>query len=226
MLGRFKKYITLRNQILFVFLFAMAIVLCLVGFVIFHLVGTILTNNADKQIQQTAIQASGRIDNLYKQLELLTSQVATNAKVQQLLTQEVKGDFASFQERQSLMQTVNSFRAYSNGINALELYLPDFQMLYPIGDSYLDQKISINWAMEADKAKGAMVWIGKDPNNSEQLLAIRRVSLMDRWFSKGGYLLVYIDKGYFNYHNEAEGKPQKMNIRLYSIIIWKLYLQR
>lgn len=206
MFERFKKYITLRNQILVFFLFAMAIVLILVGLVIFNLVGRTLKENADKQIQQTAIQASGRIDNLYEQMNLLTIQVATNAKVQKMLEEGAKGKLASFQDRQSLVQTVSSYRSYSNGIHALELYLPDLQMLYPIGESYLSQKVENKWIKEADKAKGAMVWIGENVKHPEQLLAIRRISLMDRWYSNGGYLLIYVDKDYFNYHSKADGK--------------------
>lgn len=62
---RLGKYNTLRNQILLVFLNVMVIVLCFVGIITYNIVSSLLKNNAEKQIQQTAIEANGRMESLY-----------------------------------------------------------------------------------------------------------------------------------------------------------------
>lgn len=197
--SRLSKMNTLRNQILVVFLFAMVIVLLLVGIMTYNLMATLLKNTAEKQMQQTAIQANGRLETLYQQIDMLSHQVITNAYVQQLLLEEKSGRTSDFYKRQALMQIVDSFQAYSDGIHSFELYLPNDKRILPLGEAYLSKRVGKEWVERADLAKGRMVWIGTDPKNPGYFLAIRRVSLMDSWFSNGGYLLVRINAGYFQF---------------------------
>ncbi|WP_044748187.1 cache domain-containing sensor histidine kinase [Bacillus alveayuensis] len=208
---KLKRLNTLRNQILVVFLFVMIIVLLFVGIMTFHLVSTLLKNNAEGQIRQTAIQASGRLEALYKQLDTLTNQVATDTYVQQLLLKESNGYSLGFSERQNLMQVVNSFQTYSDGIHSFELYTSNYKRVFPLNEMDLVKRIGILSIEQADKAKGKMVWLGQDPRSPNTFLAVRQIRLMDRWFSPGGYLLVRINRDYFqiadfnNYKMKKQG---------------------
>ncbi|CAH0119783.1 hypothetical protein PAE9249_02291 [Paenibacillus sp. CECT 9249] len=192
-----KEYNTLRNQILVVFLSVMIIVLLIVGIMTFHLVSALITKNAEKQIRQTAAEANGRLETLYKQIDVLTSQMVTNTEVQQLLLQVAEGHPAKFEQRQALTRTIGSFQVYSDGINSLDLYTKDYQRLYPLDETNLLTRLDKKWVEEADRAKGSMVWIGTDPRDPAYFLAIRRISLIDRWFSNGGYLLIRMNRNYF-----------------------------
>ncbi|OAS86828.1 MULTISPECIES: cache domain-containing sensor histidine kinase [Metabacillus] len=207
---RLGKYNTLRNQILFVFLSVMVIVLCFVGIMTYNIVSSLLKNNGEKQIQQTAIEANGRMESLYQQIDMLTKQVATNSYVQQLLLSEKQGQYANFIERQALMQVGNTFQVYSDGINAFELYSTNYRKLIPLDEDGLFHRVDNRWIEAADQAEGKLVWIGKDPNEPEFFLAIRRVSLMDRWFTNGGYLLVQIHAKYFEFTETSKDHGEYM----------------
>lgn len=193
------KYNTLRNQILIGFLFVMGIVLFIVGLLTYNLMSSLLTSNAERQIQQTAVQANGRLETLYKQVDTLATQVATNDYVQHLLLGEVKGESATFDQRQALMNVVDQIQVYSDGIHSFELYTPDGQRLFPLDEALLYTRVDTRWVKLAEQSKGRLVWIGLDPKDAEYVLAIRRVSLFDRWFSSGGYLLVRIQRSYFDF---------------------------
>ncbi|WP_368659018.1 sensor histidine kinase [Metabacillus halosaccharovorans] len=193
------RYNTLRNQILLVFITVMTIVLCFVGIMTYFIVSTLLQDNAEKQIQQTAVEANGRMESLHQQIDLLTRQVATNSTIQQMLQDESQGKLASFQQRQALVRLSNEYLTYTNGINNLEIYSADNRKLIPLDGEALNKRISQSWISEADRAEGKLVWIGQDPNEPYYYLAIRRVSLIDRWFSKGGYIVLQINPNYFEF---------------------------
>lgn len=193
------RYNTLRNQILLVFLSVMILVLCFVGIMTYNLVFNLLHNNAEKQIQQTSIEAMGRIESLYQQVDTLTKQIATDSYVQKLLLNEKLGKLATFNERQALMQTGNKFQVFSNGISAFELFSTKDRRLIPLDEVGLFNRVEHKWIDAANKARGKLVWIGKDPKEPGHYLAIRRVSLIERAFSNGGYLIVQIDPYYFDF---------------------------
>lgn len=198
MLGtRFKKYNTLRNQILAIYLVVMMIVLSIVGSLMFNQLGSLMRNNAEKQMQQTAIEANGRMETLYKQIDTLTNQVATNNTVQELLTDVVDGKSVSVPQRESLIRVINNFHAYSNAISAFNLYTVNGERIYPSDNVNIFEKVDPMWIQRANREKGRLVWIGNDPNDREYSFAIRKVTLMDRSFSGGGYLLVRINNNYF-----------------------------
>ncbi|MFH0071209.1 sensor histidine kinase, partial [Peribacillus sp. NPDC056705] len=81
-MGRFVKLNTLRNQIFLGFMLVMVIVLALVGVFVYDQVAVLLRNSAEKHIQQTAVQTTGKLDALLGQVDTLTAQVSTNATVQ------------------------------------------------------------------------------------------------------------------------------------------------
>lgn len=212
---KIKRFNTMRNQILIVYLLVMAIVLVLVGLITFKQVSSLVSSNAEKQIQQTAVQANGRMETLYNQLELLTRQVTTNPNVQKMLLDIVEGKMPTYKERQSLMQMVNSYQAYYNGIDSLELYLTDYSKLYPVDGRDLQNRLEQKWIDTAERGKGELLWVGTDPINPRYFLAMRRVSLFDRWFSSGGYLLVRINKNYFGF----DDTPITNNLSDYTILV-------
>ncbi|WP_254664588.1 cache domain-containing sensor histidine kinase [Gottfriedia luciferensis] len=156
-----------------------------------------MKDTTEKQIQQTAVEANGRMETLYKQIDTLSNQLMTNETVQQILLGLKNGESVDFAKRQSLIRVINNSLAYSNGISSFELYSSEGNRIFPFGEKNLSSVIDEKWVKEAETEKGRLVWVGKDPNNSNYSYAIRRVSLMDRWFSNGGYLVVRILNSYF-----------------------------
>lgn len=197
MISRLSKFNTLRNQILVVFLIVILLVLFIVSISTFNVVSNLLQDNAEIQIKETTVQVSERLDALYRQIDIISRQVATDSYVQQLLLDEDEGRPVSFDRRQTLMQVANSYQAYGDGIHSFEIYLQDHTRLYPLNGTTLTSCIDKKWIDQAKNEKGKLVWIGRDPKDPSLYLAIRQVSLIDRWFSNGGYLLTRIDEDYF-----------------------------
>ena len=194
-----KKWNTLRNQILVVFLFVMVIVLSIVSMITLRQVSLLIKNNAEAQIRQTAAEASGRIDSLFEQLNTATKFIMTNREVQRLFERMHVGEKVTFRELQRLKSVVNNIQANSEGIYSVELYTEDLKQVFPLNDSSkMFQRVNVKWIYEADRAKGRLVWIGEDPKNDSFYLAIRRIVLMEHNFDNAGYLLVRINKTYFS----------------------------
>ncbi|MBU5672715.1 sensor histidine kinase [Paenibacillus sp. MSJ-6] len=169
-------------------------------------VSTMLKSNAEKHIGQTAIQANGRLDALIAQIDTITTQIATNEYIQELLLSEVEGAETPFSARQSLLSILGSYQSYVTGIKALELYSNDYQRLFPLNDIPLTDTIDQEWILAADRGKGELVWLGIDPGDSSSVLALKRVSLVDRWFSSGGFLMLRLDKAYFQFDEQIGGE--------------------
>lgn len=185
---------TLRNQILIGFMLVMVIVLASVGYFMYGQVSVLLRNSAEKHIQQTAVQAMGKLDVLLGQIDTLTAQVATNASIQRLLTREIAGKPIRFEERQSLQQEARKYEAYVTGIRALEMYSSDYRRLFPLDDISLESRVPKEWIEQADSGKGRLVWLGFDPQDANVVIAIRHIRLVDRSFIHAGYLVVHIEK--------------------------------
>ncbi|SDM97424.1 cache domain-containing sensor histidine kinase [Paenibacillus jilunlii] len=203
--GKIKELNTLRNQIFIGFLLVMLIIIAVSGVFVYNRVSYLLKNNAERHIQQTAVQANGRLDALIGQIDSLMEQVANHPTIQQLLTEELDGQSVTFNQRQSLLRIISSYQAYMPSVGSLELYTADYRLLFPIKDGSLETRISNAYITAANTQKGRLVWIGVDPNDEESLLAIRQVSLMDRWFSRGGYLMARIQRSYFQLDDPLSG---------------------
>jgi two-component system sensor histidine kinase YesM len=196
---------TLRNQIFAGFTLTMIVVLSFAGVYIYGQVSTLMRNSAEKHIQQTSVQANGRLDALLEQIDSLTTQVATNANVQKLMLKEASGAYGDFNERQSLLQIASSYMTYSSGIQSLDLYTKDYRRLFPLDETLLQSRVSQDWISEADSLKGQLVWFGLDPGQPGTVLAIRRISLIDSSYSAGGYLAVHINRNYFEMNEPLSG---------------------
>ncbi|MGG7621445.1 sensor histidine kinase [Bacillus coreaensis] len=214
MFSKLHKWNTLRNQILVVFLVVIAIVLLIVGALTYNQVSTMLKNNANKQIHQMAAEANGRLESLYKQISTASKLVMTNGNVQRVLTNAYEGQEVGFSERQQLEGIVNIIQANSEGIFSFELYTSNRKRLLPLDDKSLMTRIDEKWIHRANRANGRLVWIGDDPSNSDNILALRRVNLMGRDYANGGYLLISIYRSYLQFPNQDESNQ-------YSILIDK-----
>lgn len=192
---------TLRNQMLAGFISVMIIVLICAGIITFNSVSTLLNTKAETQMKQIASQANGRLEAIITQIDTLTLQAVNDTYLQQLFLSNVLGNAVSFSERQALMKIANHIQAYS-GVSNVELYTTDFVRLFPLDEQRLTDRVERNWIEQADKEKGKLVWIGDDPKDPGTVLAIRRINLIDRWFSNGGYLLVRINRSYFDFQNQ------------------------
>lgn len=198
-----KKWNTLRNQLLIVFLLVIVIVLVIVGFLTFNQVSILLKDNAEKQIKQVAIEKNGRLESLYEQVNMITKLIMTNADVQRLLLREKSGGKITFRERQKLMDIVNTLQAHLDGIYSVELYTNDYNRVIPLDNTRLSNQINPKWIDQADKMKGKMVWIGQDPKDAASFITIRRVNLIEDSYSNGGYLIGRVNKNYFEFMNDA-----------------------
>jgi len=205
---RWMQYNTLRNQMLFGFLLVMVVVLSGVALVTFQSVSALLKNNAKVNIQHTAVQASGRLEGMLKQIDTLSTQVATNNYVQQLLLREHEGFVTTFAERQKLSEIIHMVRLYANGIKSVELYSHDGRKMFPLDGTSLLNRVDAESVLRATESKGSLVWFGVDRNDPGAILAIRQVRLIDSNFDPGGYLLVRMNRDLFELRDlqqDAEG---------------------
>ncbi|WP_246320504.1 sensor histidine kinase [Paenibacillus qinlingensis] len=192
---------TLRNQMLAGFIAVMIIVLVCAGAITYNSVSTLLNTKAETQMKQIASQANGRLEAIITQIDTLTLQAVNDVYLQQLFLSSVQGKAPNFSERQSLLKIANHIQAYS-GVSNVELYTTDFARMFPLDEQRLTNLIEPNWIEQADKEKGRLIWIGNDPKNPDTVLAIRRINLIDRWFSNGGYLMVRINRSYFDFQSQ------------------------
>lgn len=197
---------TLRNQIFIGFMLVMIIVLTAIGVFTYNQVSVLLRASAERHIKQTAVQTTGKLDALFQQIDSLMMQVSTNSLVQKKLAQEMDGQILSFSERQSLQEEVRSYEAYATGIRSLELYTSDYRRLLPLDDVHLNDRVPNPWIQLADKEKGRLVWLGLDPLDPNTVIAIRSVRLIDRSYMHAGYLMLRIDRNYFELTGTAAGE--------------------
>ncbi|WP_404332899.1 sensor histidine kinase [Mesobacillus maritimus] len=202
MFSKIRKWNTLRNQILFIFILVMVIVLLIVSLLTLNQVSSLLKNNAEKQIQQVAIEANGRFESLYEQINMASKLVITNTGVQELLTKEYDGKEITFHDRQSLMGFTNIITANTDGVFSFQLFSNNQNRVLPLDEESLLNRIDENWIEQANKAKGRLVWVGLDPNDKNNFLALRRVNLMERQYRNGGYLLISIYREHFQFTNK------------------------
>ncbi|WP_083657400.1 sensor histidine kinase [Paenibacillus sp. FSL R5-0766] len=210
--GKKGHFNSLRNQIFIGFVMVMLVVLLLAGISAYDRVADLLKSNAEKHIHQTAVQASGRLDALIAQVNSLTAQVADDSYVQRLLSDEKQGNPATFNQRQALLQIAGSYQSFINGAQSMEIYTTGYNRIFPMDDRSLDLRVERNWINLADEGKGRLVWAGADPEDPGVLLAIRRINLLDHSFEHGGYVVVRMQRSFFqlNDSNGADGSQDSI----------------
>ncbi|MGN8645922.1 sensor histidine kinase [Gracilibacillus sp. HCP3S3_G5_1] len=210
-----KRWNTLRNQLLVVYLLVMFIVLLIVSAITYVLVEGLLQSNAEEQMRQTAIESSGRYDSLFEQLNMVTKQVLTNEELQGVLLQEAEGEITSFNDKQSLMSTTNLIQANTDGIYSIEIYNRNFQRIIPIDSTLLHDRIDSRWIIRANEAGGRLIWIGEDPLDHNYFLVGREINLMDASFQYGGYIIARVNRNYF----QLNSNQQESESNDYSILV-------
>lgn len=208
-MDRLKGLNTLRNQILSVYLVVMLFVLAIVSFFVYNQVSALVKKNAENQMKQTAIEANGRMETLYNQVDTLSSQLVTDKRIQQKLLSMAEGNSPDFSERQTLARIIGNYQVYSEGIQAFELYTSEGDRIYPFDDTQLSNRIHPKWIEQAESGKGRVIWAGKDPVNGNYSLMIRRINLLDHWFTNGGYLITRIDNSYFQMNGLTSNEGQR-----------------
>ncbi|QOS81660.1 sensor histidine kinase [Paenibacillus sp. JNUCC31] len=207
--GNLGRWNSLRNQIFVGFVLVMLVVLFIAGIVAYDRVSGLLKTNAEKHIHQTAVQANGRLDALIAQVNSLTAQVADDPYVQRLLSNEKGAEPAMFNQRQALLQIVSSYQSFMSGVQSLEIYTTNYSRIFPMDDRSLDKRIGQHWIAEADEEKGRLVWTGPDPEDPGVIMAIRRINLMDRAFDHVGYVVVRMQRSFFQLNDlDAEDDVQ------------------
>ncbi|WP_277678453.1 sensor histidine kinase [Gracilibacillus dipsosauri] len=215
MLKHIKKWNTLRNQLLVVYLFVILLVLIIVSAITYISVEDLLQNNAEEQIRQTAIESSGRYDSLYEQLNMVTKQVITNEEVQHTLFNETRGDTITFDQRQSLMNTVNLIQANADGIYSIEIYTKNYERVIPIDSTSLVDRVNKKWITAANEARGGLIWLGEDPYDENYFLVGRQINLVDRNFLRGGYILARISRSHF----QLNPTKQEEGLKDYTVVL-------
>ncbi|UOQ87261.1 sensor histidine kinase [Gracilibacillus salinarum] len=214
MMQYIRKWNTLRNQLLVVYLVVMGMVLFIVSAITFIQVKDLLQNNAEEQMQQTVLESSGRYDSLFEQLNMVTKQVITNEQVQDVLQREANGETTSFNGRQSLMNTTNLIQANTDGIYAVEIYNSNNQRIIPIDSTVLTDRLNRRWIMKADAKGGQLVWMGEDPLDHNYFLVGRRINLIGDNFNPGGFIVARVNRNYFQLNpNQSEDTNE------YSILV-------
>nr|WP_139331690.1 sensor histidine kinase [Paenibacillus macquariensis] len=189
----------------------MVIVLISSGTFTYNQTSILLRNSAERLVKQTAVQATGKLEALYQQVDSLLMQVSTNPSLQSILTREHSGKQVNFSERQSLQDVVRGYEAYGTGIRSLELYTEDYRRLLPLDDALLQDRVTESWIYQADEQKGKLVWCGLDPRDSTSVIAIRSVRLINRSFIHGGYIMLRMDRNYFELSDSlrTSDEPQR-----------------
>lgn len=213
---RIAKLNSLRNQMLFGFLIVMILILTFVGTMMFDSVSAMLKNNAVKHIQQTAVQANGRLEGILEKVDSLTTLVATNTYIQRLLLKEKNGEPATFSERQELPKYMNTIQLYSSGVTSVELYSQE-RRLFPLDEVRLEEKVSEDWIKKATESNGGIIWFGIDPTDNDTLIAIRQVSLVDQNFTTGGYLLVRTERNSFTFNDPLSEESEQETMLLVGV---------
>lgn len=207
---RLKKWNTLRNQMLIVYVIVMLIVLIIVSVLTIRQTSSMISNNAEEQIQQTAVEASGRFDSLFDQLNLITKQVLSNETLQEILLNEKKGNAATFQDKQDLIGITNRLQANADGIYTTELFNLQLEKIIPLDGAGLKEQMNQDMLQTVSEAKGRLIWLGEDPNDSNYYLLMRRVNLLNDQFNHGGYLMIRVMKNYFQFKDQANQKDNIM----------------
>ncbi|GGH66260.1 sensor histidine kinase YesM [Paenibacillus silvae] len=209
-----RPFNSLRNQIFVGFVMVMLVVLLIAGISAYDRVASLLKSNAEKHIQQTAVQASGRLDALIAQVNSLTAQVADDTYLQRLLYEEKQGKKATFNQRQALLQIAGSYQSFINGAQSMEIYTTNYSRIFPMDDRSLSHRLDRDWIAQADEGKGRLVWAGSDPDDPSILLAIRRINLLDRSFEHGGYVVVRMQRSFFQLNDLESSDGSQDSIML------------
>ncbi|MBN2983773.1 histidine kinase [Cohnella algarum] len=175
------------------FIVAMTIVLLVAVGSLYALLSGVQKRNAAQFAEEIADQMSGRLESLLSEINVLTLQLAMDERIQERLLEERNGREATYEERMKIRRILYDKIVYSETIQDMELFSLG-SSIYPIVDKTVEDRAGSRIVAKADESDraGALVWLARDPENSEYLLAIRQVKLEKLDYAKGGYLVVRV----------------------------------
>lgn len=182
-----------RGQIFFGFIVAMIIVLTLTISVSYLMLSKLQKENAEQYVNEIAVQMSGRLEALLNEVNVLTLHLATDERIQEMLIDELNGSKPPFNERIAIRKVLLNTSAYSQAIEEIELFSLS-NSIYPVVNKTITERIGKRYVVEADEKlkAGNLVWIGRDQENPDYLVAVRQIRLEKRNYQKGGYLVIRV----------------------------------
>ncbi|MCM3634907.1 sensor histidine kinase [Paenibacillus camelliae] len=198
------KLNTFRKQMFVVYTSMMLVILLTVGIYINVQVSELLQTNAEKHMNNTAVQSIANVELLMQQIDTFSSQVATNALVQTMMQDDYSGIEASFDQLQLLQQEVRKLEAYQVGIRAIEIYTLDHESYLPISNERLNERYSQSLITLSNLAQGKLVWTNYSERFGNSIVTIRNIRLMNQSFQHVGYLVVHVDPSLFDLSSVAD----------------------
>ncbi|MFC6333207.1 sensor histidine kinase [Paenibacillus septentrionalis] len=198
------KLNTFRKQMFIVYTSMMLVILLTVGIYINVQVSQLLQTNAEKHMNNTAVQSIANVELLMQQIDTFSSQVATNALVQSIMQDSYNGREASFDQLQLLQQEVRKMEAYQTGIKAIEIYTLHRESYLPISNESLDDRYIQQWISQSNDAQGKLVWTNYSERYGNSIVTIRNIRLMNLSFQHVGYLAIHVDPSLFDLSSVAD----------------------
>jgi len=198
------KLNTFRKQMFVVYTSMMLVILLTVGIYINIQVSQLLQTNAEKHMNNTAVQSIANVELLMQQIDTFSSQVATNALVQSIMQDSYNGETTSFDQLQLLQQEVRKLEAYQVGIKAIEIYTLSHESYLPISNERLNERYMQQWITQSNLAQGKLVWTNYSERYGNSIVTIRNIRLMNQSFQHVGYLVVHVDPSLFDLSSVAD----------------------
>lgn len=198
------KLNTFRKQMFVVYTSMMLAILLTIGIYINVQVSQLLQTNAEKHMNNTAVQSIANVELLMQQIDTFSSQVATNALVQTIMQDSYSGIAVSFDQLQLLQQEVRKMEAYQVGIKAIEIYTLNHESYLPISNERLNERYTQEWITASNLAQGKLVWTNYSERYGNSIVTIRNIRLMNQSFQHVGYLVIHVDPSLFDLSSVAD----------------------
>lgn len=216
-----------RGQIFIGFTIMMVIVLSLTVGSLYYLLSKVQKENASRYIDEIAEQASGRLESLLSEINVLTLQLAMDERIQAQLEDELRGEATTYNEKMQLRKILIDKTVYSETIREIELFSEE-NSLYPIVEQNIAARVGERYIRETNDVRqvGAMVWMGYDPYHPEDLLAIRRIKIEKLGYRNGGYLVIRIKPSLVDFISRDVARAKGSIMRLLDADGYEISLAR
>ncbi len=209
---RYRWFRKTKTQIFIASVITMAVVLSLSMVFTYFYVSTLLEKKEEQHITSLAGQINQRIHSTIQEIDSNSLEVALNPTIQSLLTKEKDGKSLAIDDQIAIRGVFLDKIRFSNTIDSMQLY-SETAMLYPIGDRGKQTLLPDKWRAVADTQQGKLAWIGNNPSDSDELLAIRQIRLIEQGYMAYGYLMVAVSKEFI--YLAEESFPEVQGIKVY-----------
>lgn len=194
---KFKKYNTLRNQIILLFSIVSFIIVLTITAFGYNKFSTIYDDIMQSQLEQTSIELNSAMEAKYAQINSIASQVTTDEDIEKLTYElnQSEGAITKQQEKQ-FKKVLRRYYPYVTTIYDYRFYKNDGTPLFPVEKS-LQNDIDADWIEKAEQAQGKLIWVGQDSNSTRYSYAIKLIRSMNHSFVSSGYLVLKLENAYF-----------------------------